>query len=1555
MDASKKLSPQEIARQRELKVKEITDKLETGLKTLFEGENFKRYLSVMSKFHSYSFNNTLLITLQKPDATLVAGFRTWQKDFERNVNKGEKGIKIFAPSTYKTTTLQEKIDPETDMPVLGDDGKPVMEEVEEKHITFRVVPVFDISQTNGKELPTLGVDELKGDVKNFDKFFGALKDISPVPIIVEDINRTGKGYFSHITNDIHIKKGMDEVQIVKTAIHEIAHSMLHSEDSEKSKNTKEVEAESIAYTVCQHFGIDTSDYSFAYVAQWGTSVKMPELKASLETIQKTASEIISKVEGKLRGLEVEIENKSEKALPSEPEINTTREKPRDNGIIGNTPYRDIRDKTYIKTKTENLQSVEEFLSAKDISYSGRVYGDKVTFTVSKEDSAALQGFVDDLDMAHKKIKELSGRISQEEIDRANSVNLPQFLMSQGVELKRVGKEYIMKEHDSVHIVDNIGGEKGKWFRFSENVGGGNIDFCEKFLGMSFREAVEALNNGREINYIPHSRDEKTEQKPAEKGEVDIKANADSKRVIAYLTKTRGLDYSIVADLLKKGKLIQEEKTGNAVFLIKDENGKTVGAEKVGTLTDKRFKGIDPNTVNGYGFETVYGKGENLFFFESAIDALSFADIHQADIGNARLVSMMGLKPSIVEATIQRYGIPPEKVYLCSDNDEKGNLFADKLRSEYPGMKRILPPDPSCKDWNDQLLKQVKAREDISEPDISEKLYEEKPPEKQAVFSIYQLKSGDEYHGIRFEGFEENKEHNLNYNDYDLVYTGDWNSVEGTSAEQKLDAIFQKFNLDRPEDFKGHSLSISDVVAVGFEGEPESFTAHYVDNVGFVDMPDFFKERTAELQKPKEHDAPAANNPTELQKKAVEIFKRYENLSLQNKIDIIAQAFGCTTGVIETSPCTGKWRGTSDMSIRFDNGMSLFIGNNVTPKTKTAAMQKEYVNSALTQYNPEIIKATKEAAFDVLKKREAIDNAAAAQKGLKPYTLLNVEFNDGKGGSDSYLGWYYVTLAVDGKIHAHMETGLNYDILDGKVSETPTRDNYFVAGALKEADYVFNNVGFSSTSELYSLHISDEVRERAEKRLAEFVHSKLEKAVNKDMPYVTVKPFSKVDFNKIGLDENKQYTIPEFNAALAEADRLYKAADEYENRIDTFTVSLHIGGKTAQYSVMHGAEYGTLSAIMNAVDLVNASNIGITQAEKEIVADIEKAAAPAKSRSSKEQSKITEEDMQRFISAAHDIGVDEAKKANGIVVPAKSEALTNLIAEKGSLESNTLSHEAMERTNKLLEAFGKGVAEEVHRQTVKDFPELFDTSDSKLHEAFDKFKNNHGDLSHNALEFLEKAEKQMRLNHFGSFDDFLNIPIVRSNYGTPERINKTIFEGKFDEKLSEITREIDGYLNEREQTAPDRGKETVDPEKNPENTEKTVIGNTAVRDIANKFFIKLSPEKAVEIADKLNKSGMKFGGVIRDGEAKITIDRADLQRYRELTSPAVPEQQKQAAEKPAVPPKEKQAVTPAKKKSEHAKPQKTEEKRPSVLGAIAELKKNSSAQPKKDLDEKGIAL
>ena len=306
------------------KMKEITDRLEQGITELFDSERYKEYLKVMSRFHNYSFNNTLLIAMQKPDASLVAGFTAWKNNFQRNVIKGEKGIKIIAPSPFKVKQQTEKIDPHTRKPVMGKDGKPVMEEKEVTIPAYKVVSVFDVSQTEGKELPDIAVDELTGDVERYKDFFTALEKTSPVPIGFEKIIGGAHGYYHLEDKRIAIDEGMSELQTLKTAIHEIAHAKLHDIDLNAPKDeqqprvdrrTREVEAESVAYTVCQHYGLDTSDYSFGYVAGWSSGRELAELKGSLETIRNTAAEIINSIDEHIA--QIQKEQDKEQAAPAQ--------------------------------------------------------------------------------------------------------------------------------------------------------------------------------------------------------------------------------------------------------------------------------------------------------------------------------------------------------------------------------------------------------------------------------------------------------------------------------------------------------------------------------------------------------------------------------------------------------------------------------------------------------------------------------------------------------------------------------------------------------------------------------------------------------------------------------------------------------------------------------------------------------------------------------------------------------------------------------------------------------------------------------------------------------------------------------------------------------------------------------------------------------------------------------------------------------------------------------------------------------------------------------------
>lgn len=289
---------------RQEKVKIITQELEKGIKNIFDSDNYKNYLSKMAKLHNYSFSNTMLILMQKPDATMVAGFGSWKNNFNRIVNKGEKGIVILAPAPYKKYVDKKVLDKDGN-PKLDSNGKEVFQKEKIQIQAFKPAYVFDVSQTSGDPIPTIKVKELTSDVNDFDKIFDAIKSASPVPILFENITSGAKGYYSHAEKNIKVNYGMGELQTLKTAVHEIAHAMLHDNDyikttgERKSRQTKEVEAESVAFTVCSYLGLPTDDYSFGYIAGWSKSNSVEDVKCSMDTIQQCSNRIINKLEARL--------------------------------------------------------------------------------------------------------------------------------------------------------------------------------------------------------------------------------------------------------------------------------------------------------------------------------------------------------------------------------------------------------------------------------------------------------------------------------------------------------------------------------------------------------------------------------------------------------------------------------------------------------------------------------------------------------------------------------------------------------------------------------------------------------------------------------------------------------------------------------------------------------------------------------------------------------------------------------------------------------------------------------------------------------------------------------------------------------------------------------------------------------------------------------------------------------------------------------------------------------------------------------------------------------
>lgn len=362
------------------RMKEITDRLETGIQELFESDRFRAYLDTMARFHNYSFNNTILIAMQ--GGQLVAGYNKWRDEFHRNVKKGEKGIKIFAPAPYKVKKDVPKLDAQG-QPVKDKDGNTVTEQKEVQVPAFKIVSVFDVSQTEGEPLPSLGVEELTGSVEQYQDFFKALEQTSPVPIGFEDIPGGSHGYYHLTEKRIAIQEGMSELQTLKTAIHEIAHSKLHAIDPEApatdrpDSRTREVQAESVAYTVCQHYGLDTSDYSFGYVAGWSSGRDLKELKASLETIRATAHELITTIDGHLAELQQQRQAKQEQTV--EAPAAQAAEQPNQDSVFSKLPPEQQA------AMTEEVRATLQALVDADLNATGQV-------SQGTKDAIHTQGF-----------------------------------------------------------------------------------------------------------------------------------------------------------------------------------------------------------------------------------------------------------------------------------------------------------------------------------------------------------------------------------------------------------------------------------------------------------------------------------------------------------------------------------------------------------------------------------------------------------------------------------------------------------------------------------------------------------------------------------------------------------------------------------------------------------------------------------------------------------------------------------------------------------------------------------------------------------------------------------------------------------------------------------------------------------------------------------------------------------------------------------------------------------------------------------------------------------
>ncbi|EOS72246.1 hypothetical protein C817_05677 [Dorea sp. 5-2] len=782
------------------KVKEITDKLEEGLKELFESEKYRNYLSTMSKFHNYSFNNTLLIALQRPDASLVAGYQAWQKNFNRHVKRGEKGIRILAPAPYKIKEERDKLDPVTGEVMLDKDGMPQTEEVEVKIPSFRAVSVFDVSQTDGEPLPELEAKELLSTVEGYEDFIKAITYVAPAPIGFEDIPGASKGYFNIEENRIAVQEGMSESQTLKTMVHETAHSMLHNKEVSKEdilapakdRNTKEVEAEGVAFTVCSHFGIDTSEYTFGYIAGWSSGRDMKELKSSLDTIRRTASELITGIEEQLRELQRDREIMQEQSQEFILAVSNTERSHFDIAGVKGMEGTELMDSLLAMTDADR-ENVEAYLESR---------GAWVTHLGDDKSEEVEEFHVDYI--YNTDTREITDVKYAMEMDR--KANEP--IKDSDVVLK-----IMYGENDGYEIdkITNMTREQAfdlayKLAALDENEWDGNIqDFMEE--------------NGAE--YVP---------------------------IIVKDGRNSGLPefFDIAADL-----------KAEEVFLEKDLSGMEYAASIIHRLEHGKgvFSPDERNLIVNYGYKLDdYEKTKELADMlayrienEPANAALTVIDA-QAEIdalpdGMIGLSEMHGygytweeMLPLTKETALELFDRDLPVYQLHEDGSE--TLIEDK--EQITGHEGIFGIEKS--DWeNERELRSMRAELADSSANRETQLLHGDTDQ----YGIYQLKDNPELRDFHFAGTEELLKRGILSDDfgeiqpgnYNLVYAGELSDIHGQSQREKLNAVFEKFNIDHPADYKGHSLSVSDVVVLHENGENST---HFVDSFGFTELPDFVR-------------------------------------------------------------------------------------------------------------------------------------------------------------------------------------------------------------------------------------------------------------------------------------------------------------------------------------------------------------------------------------------------------------------------------------------------------------------------------------------------------------------------------------------------------------------------------------------------------------------------------------------------------------------------------------------------------------------------------------------
>lgn len=891
------------------KLKEITDKLEQGITDIFASENYQNYLNTMSKFHNYSLNNTILIAMQKPDATHVAGFNTWKNDFERNVMKGQKGIKIIAPSPYKVKVQQEVKDPATGRPVIGADGKPVTEETERKIPAYKVVSVFDVSQTEGKELPTIGADMLTGDVERYGDFFAALEQASPTPIGFEEIHSGAKGYYSHEDKRIAIQEGMSELQTLKTAIHEIAHARLHDidltaeqEQARPDRRTREVEAESVAYTVCQHYGLDTSEYSFGYVAGWSSDKELTELKASLETIRKTAAEIINEVDGHFAALEQGREQTADRqAAPIQQQEQDT---PQQTPAVELPEQTAAQERYTVRTEDSGIYIFDTV---------GNHYHGENGLVVRYTEEAAAREAAQELNnqqAAEQRPPEYEPQPGFEEwsepatpdngpdIPGVPSDDIDAYLPPQGEQPAQdeqgddvnptrteptpttttyysISEDAARRAKHAISFFDYKPGSATAEYRQSVDeavqiaerqkarVDPMYHDKIDRLLDTYARKLAENLNHGYAITArVPSVMIAGPANFPVRAKEQQNAAshsNMEEWRHIQGLldkissTGMGGIsadDPNAVKKLQDKLSGLQEAqetmKAANAFYRKhKTLDGCPVlSAEQIGRLTadmKTRWYGREARQPfeayalqnNNAEINRLKKRIEELQHREEAVFSGWQFDGGKVEVNKQdnRLQVFFDGKPDEATRTeLKRGGFKWAPSVGAWQRQITANAFY--AANDIKAIQPLTGEKPT--DLQRRARREADAaRQQPEQPQDNPAIEQERTPGPGDTYSIYQLKDDDSTRDFRFEPYERLQAAGLAVDpaNYVLVYSGQ------LGAADTLETIFEKFNIDRPADFTGHSLSVSDVVTLNRDGRE---TAHYVDSFGYKEVPEFLQ-------------------------------------------------------------------------------------------------------------------------------------------------------------------------------------------------------------------------------------------------------------------------------------------------------------------------------------------------------------------------------------------------------------------------------------------------------------------------------------------------------------------------------------------------------------------------------------------------------------------------------------------------------------------------------------------------------------------------------------------